>query len=149
MLEEGIMDIASILISKGGKVVTVPPDAKIAEVARKLKDERIGALVVSEDNVGILGIISERDIVGGLADHGRNLLDMRVSDLMTREVLTCALNDRINKVMAVMTHRRIRHMPVIENGALCGIVSIRDVVKNQLDEIESDANALRGYITKA
>ncbi len=112
-----------------------------------MKDERIGALVVSEDNIEVLGIISERDIVRGLADHGLDLLDMRVDELMTREVFTCAPTDRTSKLMAKITERRIRHLPVIENGALCGIVSIGDVVKVRLDEIESEANALRDYIS--
>ncbi len=141
------MDVASILKSKGKNVVTARPDAKIAEVVRELKDERIGALVVSEDNIEVLGIISERDILRGLADHGLDLLDMRVDKLMTREVFTCAPTDRTSILMAQMTDRRIRHLPVIENGALCGIVSIGDVVKVRLDEIESEANALRDYIS--
>ncbi len=141
------MDVASILKSKGKNVVTARPDAKIAEVVRELKDERIGALVVSEDNIEVLGIISERDIVRGLADHGLDLLDMRVDKLMTREVFTCAPTDRTSQLMAKITDRRIRHLPVIENGALCGIVSIGDVVKVRLDEIESEANALRDYIS--
>ncbi len=143
------MDVASILKSKGKNVVTARPDAKIAEVVRKLKDGRIGALVVSEDDRKVLGIISERDIVGGLADHGRDLLDMKVDELMTREVFTCAPTDRISKLMAKMTQRRIRHLPVMENGALCGIVSIGDVVKIRLDEIESEASALRDYVAGA
>ena len=145
--EEEIMNVASILKSKGKNVVTTRPDAKIAEVVRELKDERIGALVVSEDKIEVLGIISERDIVRGLADHGLDLLDMRVDELMTREVFTCAPTDRTSKLMAKITERRIRHLPVIENGALCGIVSIGDVVKVRLDEIESEANALRDYIS--
>ncbi len=143
------MDVASILKAKGKNVVTAPPDAKITEVVRKLNEKRIGALVVSEDNIQILGIISERDIVAGLAEHGSDLLDMKVSQLMTGKVLTCAPIDQTNKLMAEMTERQIRHLPVVENGALCGIVSIRDVVKNRLDEIESKANALRDYIAKA
>ncbi len=143
------MDVASILKSKGKNVVTARPDAKIAEVVRELKDERIGALVVSEDNIEVLGIISERDIVRGLADHGLDLLDMRVDKLMTREVFTCAPTDRTSQLMATITERRIRHLPVIENGVLCGIVSIGDVVKVRLDEIESEANALRDYISGA
>ncbi len=143
------MNVASILKSKGKNVVTTRPDAKIAEVVRELKDERIGALVVSEDNIEVLGIISERDILRGLADHGLDLLDMRVDKLMTREVFTCAPTDQTSKLMAKMTERRIRHLPVMENGALCGIVSIGDVVKVRLDEIEYEAKALRDYISGA
>ena len=143
------MDVATILKSKGKNVVTARPDAKIAEVVRKLKDGRIGVLIISEDDRKVLGIISERDIVGGLADHGRDLLDMRVDELMTREVMTCAPTDRTSTLMAKMTQRRIRHLPVVENGALCGIVSIGDVVKIRLDEIESEASALRDYVAGA
>ena len=143
------MDVATILKSKGKNVVTARPDAKIAEVVRKLKDGRIGALVVSEDDRKVLGIISERDIVRGLADHGPDLLDMRVDELMTRDVLTCAPTDRTSKLMAKMTGRRIRHLPVTDGGALCGIVSIGDVVKIRLDEIESEASALRDYVAGA
>jgi CBS domain-containing protein len=147
--EEEIMDVASILKSKGKNVITGRPDAKIATIVHKLKDGKIGALVVSEDNIKVQGIISERDIVRGLADHGLYLLDMRVDELMTREVFTCAPTDQISKLMAQMTERRIRHLPVMENGALCGIVSIGDVVKVRLDEIEYEAKALRDYISGA
>ena len=143
------MNVAAILKSKGKNVVTVRPDAKIAEITRILKNERIGALVVSEDNIKVQGIISERDIVRGLADRGLYLLDMRVDELMTREVFTCAPTDGTSQLMAKITDRRIRHLPVIENGVLCGIVSIGDVVKVRLDEIESEANAMRDYISGA
>ncbi len=114
-----------------------------------MKDERIGVLVVCEDDIEVLGIISERDIVRGLADHGLDLLDMRVDELMTREVSTCAPTDRTGQLMAKMTDRRISHLPVIDSGALCGIVSIGDVVKVRLDEIESEASALREYVSGA
>ena len=87
------MHVAALLKYKGKKVVTARPDAKIAEIVRKLKDERIGVLVVSEDDIKVLGIISERDIVGAFADHGLDLLDMRVDELMTREVSTCVPTD--------------------------------------------------------
>ncbi len=114
-----------------------------------MKDKRIGALVVSADDTKVLGIISERDIVIGLADHGAGFLEMRVDELMTRDVITCAPTDRTGQLMAKMTDRRIRHLPVIDSGALCGIVSIGDVVKVRLDEIESEANALRDYVSGA
>ena len=114
-----------------------------------MKDRVIGALVVTGDEVQLLGIISERDIVHGLVERGRDLLDARVGDLMTVDVLTCAPEDRITKLMARMTERRIRHLPVVDDGALCGIVSIGDVVKNRLDEIAAEASALREYVTMA
>ncbi|MCH7710465.1 MAG: CBS domain-containing protein [Proteobacteria bacterium] len=143
------MDVASILRIKGSSVATAPPEATITDIAAKLKEEKIGALVVSDDGLKVLGIISERDIVRGLADHGLDLLEKRAEELMTAEVMTCTPNDTTGDLMAVMSEKRIRHIPVTENGELCGIVSIGDVVKDRLDEIEREANALRAYVTKA
>ncbi len=143
------MDVASILRAKGSAVATAPPEATITDIAAKLKQEKIGALVVSDDGVKVLGIISERDIVRGLADHGLDLLERRADELMTAEVLTCTPNDTTGDLMAVMTKLRIRHIPVTEDGKLCGIVSIGVVVKDRLVEIEREANALRDYVAKA
>lgn len=143
------MDVASILRIKGSAVATMPPEASIADIVAKLKEEKVGALVVSEDGIKVNGIISERDVVRGLADDGHDLLDKPAKDLMTAEVLTCTPGDTTGDLMAVMTERRIRHIPVMEDGALCGIVSIGDVVKDRLDEIEREANALRDYVSKA
>ncbi len=143
------MDVASILRTKGSSVATAPPEATITDIAVRLKQEKIGALVVSDDGVKVLGIISERDIIRGLADRGLDLLGKRADELMTAEVFTCTPNDTTGDLMAVMTERRIRHIPVTEDGALCGIVSIGDVVKDRLDEIEREANALRDYVAKA
>ncbi len=143
------MDVASLLRIKGSSVATAPPEATITDIAARLKQEKIGALVVSDDGVKVLGIISERDIVRGLADHGLDLLDKRADELMTVEVFTCTPNDTTADLMAVMTARRIRHIPVTEDGGLCGIISIGDVVKDRLDEIEREANALRDYVSKA
>ena len=143
------MDVASILRIKGSSVATAPPEATITDIAARLKQEKIGALVVSDDGVKVLGIISERDIIRGLADHGLDLLGKRVDELMTAEVFTCTPNDTTADLMAVMTARRIRHIPVTEDGGLCGIISIGDVVKDRLDEIEREANALRDYVSKA
>ncbi len=143
------MDVASLLGSKGNRVVTIRPDATISDVAHKLKQERIGALVVSEDDVAVAGIISERDIVRALAEHGSAVMERKVEVLMTREVITCAPDDRIATLMAEMSNRRIRHLPVLEDGRLCGMISIGDVVKHRLEEIESEADALRQYIATA
>ena len=137
------MTVAAILKSKGTHVETVRPDAMLRIVAWDLKVKGIGALVVSRDDAGILGIISERDIVRALADHGPDVVRLPVSEVMTKTVKTCALGDSITAVMARMTRDRIRHLPVVEGGRLAGIVTIGDVVKHRLDELELEANVLR------
>lgn len=140
------MRVKLILKDKGTAVETVRPDATIAEVVDQLKSKRIGVLVVSADGRSVDGIISERDVVTGLAEHGASLLDRRVDDLMTKEVRTCSAEDTVDGVMALMTDRRIRHVPVVQDGVLAGIVSIGDAVKNRLRELESEASHLRDYI---
>ena len=137
------MDVDGILRAKGATVVTIRPDATIRELVQSLRDERIGAIVVSEDGRSVQGIISERDVVRGLAERGPRILDVQVSELMTRDVVSCAPRDTVKQVMAEMTRRRIRHLPVIAEGVLCGMVSIGDVVKNRLEEMETETNVLR------
>jgi CBS domain-containing protein len=137
------MKVESILRAKGSSVTTTTPDATIATIVRILKDKNIGALVVSEDSSTVLGLIAERDIVHGLCHYGARVLDLRVSDLMTRTVITCAPDDSLTRVMAQMTRYRVRQLPVVEAGKLQGIVSIGDVVKYRLDELEAEANILR------
>ena len=140
------MKVSDILGSKGNVVSTIRPEAAISTVVRRLKLEGIGALVVSEDERKVSGILSERDIVRALVDHGDDLMQMRVSDLMTRTVKTCPPNATVTEVMAEMTRSRIRHLPVVNDEGLCGIISIGDVVKNRLDELQTEANVLRDYI---
>jgi CBS domain-containing protein len=137
------MKVSDILGSKGNAVTTIRPEAKISTVVRRLKLEGIGAMVVSEDSVQVVGIISERDIVRGLAEDGADLLEKRVLDLMTSPVKTCTLDAKIKEIMAVMTRSRIRHLPVVEDSRLVGIISIGDVVKNRLEEVELEADVLR------
>ena len=141
------MKVSDILDAKGNAVTTIRPDVKISTVVRRLRLEGIGALVVSEDGIEdsaqVVGIISERDIVRGLAEEGAELLEKRVLDLMTSPVKTCTLEANIKDVMAVMTRSRVRHLPVVEDGRLVGIVSIGDVVKNRLEEVELEADVLR------
>ena len=113
-----------------------------------MRHERIGALVVSEDKTSIAGIISDRGIMDAIVDRGVEVLSERVGSVMTREVFTCSRHDRVSAVMALMTNRRIRHVPVVEHdGRLCGIISIGDVVKHRLDEIQREADAMREYIS--
>ncbi len=137
------MSVASILKAKGAKVETTRPDTSLYTLVWDLKLKGIGALVVSEDSTTILGLISERDIVRGLTEHGTKLLGLPVSHLMTSPVVTCTPEDSITAVMAQMTRYRVRHLPVVEGGKLCGIVSIGDVVKHRLDELQMEANILR------
>ncbi len=140
------MKVQAMLDAKGSEVATTRPYATIATVIRMMKLEGIGALVVSDDGQALGGIISERDIVLGLVDHGHELLEMRVAELMTRAVKTCTPEANVKDVMAEMTRSRVRHLPVLDGGKLCGIISIGDVVKNRLDELETETNVLRDYI---
>lgn len=143
------MNVASLLKVKGSSVATVKPAALIAEVVRILTEKRIGAVVVSSDGHRPQGILSERDIVRSLASHGNGTLDKKVQELMTSHITTCAPEDQLADLMAVMTAKRIRHLPVVEGGTLVGIISIGDVVKWRVDEIEHEADALRTYVTQA
>ncbi len=140
------MDVNALLASKGTGVSTIRPSATTADAIARLKEEGVGALVVSQDGERIEGILSERDIVQGLATTGESMLSMSVSDLMTKPVKTCSRSDNIRDVMAQMTMSRIRHLPVEEDGKLCGIISIGDVVKNRLDELETETSVLRDFI---
>jgi CBS domain-containing protein len=140
------MHVAEILKAKGNKVVTIRPDLGIEHLAQRLKLEGIGAAIVSADGASIDGIISERDIVRALAEYGAaGLSDKTAADLMTKGVVTCTPDDTISHVSHVMTKRRIRHLPVLENLKLVGIVSIGDVVRHRLDELELETNVLRDY----
>lgn len=140
------MKVESVLKTKGSSVATVRPGATIAAAVRLMRDKNIGALVVSEDGTSLLGLIAERDIVHGLSYYGARLVDLSVSDIMTRSVITCRPEDSLTRVMAQMTHHRVRHLPVLEERRLCGIVSIGDAVKHRLDELELEANVLREVV---
>jgi CBS domain-containing protein len=143
------MNVETILRNKGNWVATIRPDATIADAVDMLHRERIGAIVVSEDGYSVDGILSERDVVNALADSGGALLARKVDDIMTRNVVTCEPSDTVGGLMAEMTSRRIRHFPVVADGRLCGIVSIGDLVKNRLDEVEFEAQSLRSFIASA
>ena len=143
------MDVETILRSKGRAVATIRPDDTVGAAVEALVSGNIGALVASEDGETVDGIISERDIVHALARHGVALLGLSVAEVMTRSVVTCDPTEGVAELMAEMTNRRIRHLPVVRDGRLCGIVSIGDVVKNRLDEIEYEARSLRSFIAGA
>jgi CBS domain-containing protein len=141
------MKVLDILRVKGSSVVTVPPNTTLLTLVHRLKLERVGAIVVSQDGKTVDGIISERDVAWGLAEHGADLLNLRVADLMTKSVLTCSPDDTITSIARIMTERRLRHLPVLLKGELVGVVSIGDVVKHRLDEMQLEANVLRDYAT--
>lgn len=140
------MNVASILKQKGGEVVTAPATATTAEIAALLHRHRIGAVLVVDPKGAIEGIVSERDIVSAIARGGPQVLNRPAGEVMTRDVHTCAPGDSIYELMNVMTDHRIRHLPVVENGQLRGIVSIGDVVKQRIAEVEFEADEMKRYI---
>jgi CBS domain-containing protein len=135
-----------ILQRKGRDVSTILPEATVREAAAALTAANVGALVVSPDGSSLVGIVSERDIVRRLATDGPALLDQPVSALMQAEVHTCAGTDNVDQLMHLMSEHRIRHLPVVADGALAGIISIGDVVKTRVDELETEKDQLVDYI---
>ncbi len=140
------MHVQAILEGKGSNIVSIRPEASVAEAAKLLTEHRIGSVIVLGESGEIAGILSERDLVRGLAMHGGAVAGRPVSEFMSRDVLTCRPADTIGDLMAVMTRRRVRHLPVVEDGALLGIVSIGDVVKCRLDEAALEVESLRQYV---
>jgi CBS domain-containing protein len=140
--------IADVLRTKGSFVATVTPDATVADVLEQLADHGVGALVVSTDSAHIDGIVSERDVVRSLHRTGARLLGESVQRIMTSDVRTCASSDKVDDLMVVMTEHRIRHVPVVEGDSLVGIVSIGDVVKSRIGDLEGERNELVAYITR-
>jgi CBS domain-containing protein len=141
------MFVREILKSKGSDVFTIEGDRSIDELAKELVARRIGAAVVVDGGEALVGVISERDIVYAIAEHGAACLDRKVAELMTSDVVTCTPDTGIVEVMSQMTRRRIRHLPVIDDGRLAGLVSIGDVVKQRIASAEREAAHLREYIT--
>lgn len=143
------MTVAAILAGKGRDVLTTTADKTIAEAVKVLAERRIGALVVVEGGGRIAGIISERDIVRAIAATAGEALTQPIASIMTRTVVTCGEGETINEVMARMTRGRFRHLPVSTNGKLVGIISIGDVVKARIEEVEHEAEEMRAYIATA
>ena len=143
------MKVADILRVKGSAVKTVTSDVTALELSERLRAEHIGAMIVSNDGRSIDGIISERDLAYGLAAHGGMLPKIAVSELMTKVVVVCSPEDSIIDVMKLITQRRIRHLPVKDGDQLVGIISIGDVLKHRLDEMQLEANVLRDYAIAA
>ncbi len=143
------MTVRKILNLKGSDVVSIAPDRKLLEAIALLTKHRIGALVVTGGSREVVGIISERDIVRLLSNADNNRFENTVASAMTKEVKTCKPEDTIQRVMQVMTAGRFRHMPVVENGKLAGVISIGDVVKLRLEEMERESEHLKEYIASA
>ena len=141
------MTVQRILDEKGTHAPFVAPDVSISDVLETLEIEDVGALIVSTDGAKIDGIISERDVVRGLRKFGSEVLEHKVGEVMTTDVVTCTADDPISLVMRQMDERQIRHLPVVDKGKIAGIVSIRDVVKLRLGEVQSDADSMRAYIS--
>lgn len=141
------MRVSSILSRKGREVVTITPDATVSAAVDLLTEHNIGALVVSRDGRTVEGIVSERDLVRQLSASGAEALGWSVRDVMTAEVMTCTGETTVDELMATMTERRIRHIPVVEGGILIGLVSIGDVVKCRVVELEVETQALSDYVT--
>ena len=142
------MLIASVLRAKGTFVATIEPDRTVADLLDVLGHHNVGALVVTADGLAIDGVVSERDVARHMSREGSQLLERPVSAIMTQKVRTCTSNDSVEDVMRVMTRERIRHVPVVDQGTLVGIVSIGDVVKNRLDELEGERDDLIKYISQ-
>ena len=138
--------VSDVLRHKGDRVVTVMPQQTFAAAVQLLTKNRIGAAPVVDEQGRVVGIVSERDIIRGISENAAALLAHPLEQLMTREVKTCHPDDRLIDLMQVMTLQRIRHLPVVHNGALCGIVSIGDVVKQRLEEVQSEVEDLHRYI---
>jgi CBS domain-containing protein len=144
---EALMRIADVLRNKGAAVVTINPDATIQELLAGLAEQNIGAMVVVGAE-GVVGIVSERDVVRQLHRHGPSLLSRPVSKIMTSTVASCTKADTVDAVSALMTNKRVRHVPVLDGKNLIGIVSIGDVVKTRMEELEAEQQQLQSYITQ-
>jgi CBS domain-containing protein len=140
------MKLAELVKGKHKDIVKIRASSKIADAANTMTQSKIGALLVEDDAGAIAGILSERDIVRGMGPHGADLHDVEVAELMTRDLIHCSPDDTVNEAMAMMTDRRIRHLPVFENDELVGFISIGDLVKCRIMEVQSEAEALRQYM---
>lgn len=143
------MHVSEILGGKGSVVATIPGSLNVGEAVAELKSQGVGALVVSNDGARVDGILSERDVVRHLASQGAGLLDQPVTSIMTGDVFTCTPENTAEELMALMTSHRIRHLPVVVNDELAGIVSIGDVVKARLTDLEEESRHLQGYIQQS
>lgn len=142
------MQISGVLRHKGAEVLTIAPTESVRTLLERLREGGVGALVVSTDGRTVEGIVSERDVVRRLSTDGDGVLDTEVSQIMTADVHTCSPSATVDDLMAVMTEQRVRHVPVLEDGVLVGIVSIGDVVKQRMSELQSERDQLEAYISR-
>ncbi|MFA9421723.1 MAG: CBS domain-containing protein [Gammaproteobacteria bacterium] len=140
------MILAELLRQRSDEVFKIKATDCIADAANELTKKKIGALLVEDDSGKIVGILSERDIVGGMGPHGADLHDVPVSELMTTKIVKCSPNDTVLEAMAMMTDRRIRHLPVFDGEDLVGLISVGDLVKCRISEVQAEAEAMRQYI---
>jgi CBS domain-containing protein len=145
-----VSTVRDLLAVKGPEVLQVTPETTIERVAQFMREERVGAFVVSRDGQHVDGLITERDLVLGMARHGAAVVRLRAGDLMHHSVETCAPDDSIRSAMRTMTRTRVRHLPVVEGGRMCGLVSIGDVIKSFVDDAELEARVLRdAYLARS
>ena len=140
------MTVRRLLKGKGSLVPVIRSDLTLNDVVSQLDLDNVGALVVTDDNKGILGIITERDIARGLKTYGRNVVDKPLLELMTKEVISVDIGEALTKVLGLMDQHQIHYIPVTEGGTLCGIIDMLDLVKYRLVEIETEANLLKDYV---
>jgi CBS domain-containing protein len=140
------MNVATILKEKGRSVTTMSPQATMLEVCNKLAEKRIGAIVIVGEKGRVDGIVTERDVIRTVAEHGPKALELNVTEVMTKDIECCCEAEPVDQVMESMTRGRFRHLPVMEDGGLVGIISIGDVVKNHVAEVEMEVLAMRSYL---
>lgn len=140
------MNVAAILKAKGRAVSTARPDTSLLDITSRLAAKKIGAIVIVGEEGRVAGIISERDVIRAIAERGPQTLSQPVSDVMTRAVVSCSETSTLEELMATMTQGRFRHLPVTDDGALVGIISIGDVIKHHVAEVEMEVSAMRGYL---
>jgi len=143
------MQVSALLAEKGHEVATAKPDTPMMGIIENLSDKNIGAIIVTNERQGVAGIISERDIVRALAQHGATVFDQPVSSYMTQSVVTCSEQESAHDLMAKMTAGRFRHVPVVSDMRLVGVISIGDIVKARIEEVQREAEALRDYIASS
>lgn len=141
------MRVSNLLATKGHEVATISQERSVSDAVQMLKERRIGALIVTGADAPLVGILSERDVVRALAESGAAALDLKVTDLMSAEVTTCDESTSVTDLMGLMTAKRIRHVPVVHEGQLVGMVSIGDVVKARFDELEHEKQDLLDYVS--